>query len=218
MRIIKILDFLLVIIILVFNIFNLNLLMLCGLIISVFLSVYLFTKLLTTNKTYLFARNLIFLFCLGRISQNNPLLNKGDIVMITVAVSIILFVLFLLTSVRKGFFKMLVVLLSMTLTIAVSVDNILISTSKVFAYNYTDCGVAQITDKYVTNSGNIFDFLNVCSLELKINDDNMERTVDINIEYYERNAYNIGDKVEYTLYDGLWGEEYIVISEKYEGS
>lgn len=211
MRIIKFLDILLIILILVFSLFKLNILMLCGLIISVLFSVYLFARLFTKNKTYLFARNIIVLFCLSHVSQKNPLLNKGDVVMITIAVSAALFVLFLLTSVRKEFLKSLIVLSFLGLAIAASVDNILISTSKVFAYNCVNSGIAEITDKYVTNSGNIFDFLSVASIELKINDKSTEQVANINVDYFNHNEYNIGDKVEYTVYNGLWGEEYLVI-------
>ena len=208
MKIFKTLDLIILFTFIILSFFNSPKVLLLFLIFNYIYLIVSFIVYYKENTRYFVFRSLCWLFVNICFLNTVNFLNLGNIFKFSISISLIFF-LMLCFSFKNNLKSTIVVFVAIaTMNIFYS-SNTMITASKAFAYTPIMSGVGEIVELNIP-SRNFFGVDGVFSIEINIDNENLKQTtIMINEEDYYK--CNIGDEINYTVYDGLWGEEYITI-------
>lgn len=212
MKILKVIDLFTLIIFIVLHLFNSSVLLLFFLLLNylyIIITSILYCEKNCEKPFYCIFRNLCWLLLNIYLLDNVNLLNLGNIFKFSIGTSFLGFIILILIFKNRPKSTLLVILTFAVMNIFY-ISNSMMTASKLFAYNPTFYGVGEIVELNMP-SRDFFGIDGVFSFELNINDENLKQTTTILTNKDNYYNYEIGDKVHYTVYNGLWKEKYITV-------
>lgn len=208
MKILEILDLFLLFIYIFLSFFNSLKTLLLFLIFNYIYLIVSYIVYYKENTKYFAFRSLCWIFVNICFLNTVNFLNLGNIFKFSITISLLIFLMLCFTF--KNNLKSTIVFLVVIATMNIFyLSNTMITASKVFTYAPIMSGVGEIIELNIP-SRNFFGIDGVFSMEINIDNENLKQiTIMINEEDYYK--CNIGDEINYIIYDGLWGEEYITI-------
>ena len=160
------------------------------------------------NTTYFIFRSICWLFVNICFLSNVNFLRLGNIFEVSIGISLLIFVI-IYFSVKNNFKSKILILVLACMMNIFYLSNTMITASKIFSYTTVTSGVGEIIELNVP-SRDFFGVDGVFSIEINIGDEFLKQTtIMTNKDYYYK--CHVGDEINYTVYKGLWGEEYITI-------
>ncbi len=205
MKILKILDFILLLTFIILSFLGSHKILLFFLLFNYVYLTVTFNLYYKESKPFLVFRSLCWLYAGASFMNAVDFLANGNVYKFSIGISLLILPILCFVF-KKNLKSAIALLLLAAATNTIYLSTVMVTASKAFLYTPAASGVGEVSDLGVAR----YYFLNISdsfTVEINLDDENSkqmkitESKVSVSEEYYYN--CNIGDDINYTVYDGL---------------